>query len=717
MDSKPSVMTHYRTCHFCEAMCGLKLEITEREIISIRGDEKDVHSKGHLCPKAFALKDLHEDPDRLRKPVKRSGNEWIEISWEQAFSEIEKQIRQIQKEHGRDAVGVYSGNPTVHNTVTLLHLYDFYKAFDTRNRFASHSLDQLPLMLLCGDLFGHLAMFPVPDIERTQYMLMLGANPMVSNGSLMSTPGISDQINSLKARGGKLVVVDPMRTKTAEKASEHLFIIPGSDIYFLLALIHVILEENLANPGRLLQFTHNLNEIEQLSKNWKPEWAESLTGISADTIRRIAKDFAKSPGAVAYGRLGVSVQQNGTLCQWAIIILNLITGNLDLEGGSLFALPAIDFLTLFASESKSRRWTSRVSGLPETGGDLPAVTLAEEILTKGPGQIRALFTIAGNPARSIPNSDKLEKALSELEFMVSIDLYRNETTRHAHIILPPLTGTEVIHYGLALYMVSPQQSAKFSEPAFPRPHDTKYDHEILRELQKRVGRFSVRNEIMQRIGPEKRLDMAIRTGPYGTWGGRMAKKNGLSLKKIKANPHGIKLGSMRAQLPQRLFTKNKKINALPESIINALTMLNNGLVANKNYPFLLIGRRHLRSNNSWMHNSKSLQGGSVKCTAIMHPEDGLKTGIKTGDLVTIESKNGQIQIQVELQDTIKRGVISIPHGWGHPSHPLIKLGLAHHNPGVNINAIISENEIDHVSGNAVFNGIPVKIIAQKELIQ
>ncbi|MBI1191823.1 MAG: molybdopterin-dependent oxidoreductase, partial [Bacteroidetes bacterium] len=689
-------------------MCGVVLAIKDGQIQSVQGDSQDVHSKGHICPKALALKDLHEDPDRLRTPVRRVGNHWEPISWEAAFDEIETRIRTIWKEHGRDAVGVYSGNPTVHNTGTLLHLYDFYDALGTRNRFASHSLDQLPLMQVCGELFGHLAMFPVPDLDRTDYLLMLGANPLVSNGSLMSTPGIAGRLRSLRGRGGKLVVVDPMHTKTAAMADEHLFIIPGTDIYLLLAMIHVLVRDGLCKPDRLAAFSTGLDQIMQASVEWSPEWAAAKCGISAADISRLANEFAQAKTAVAYGRLGVSVQQHGTLCQWALVVLNLITGNLDRPGGSLFAKPALDFLTLMASESKFGRWKSRVRQLPETGGDFPAAALADEILEPGTGRIRALFTIAGNPARSVPNSEKLEKALEHLEFMVAIDFYRNETTRHAHLILPPLTGAEVLHYGLALYIVAPQQSAKYSQPAFERSPDTRYDHEILRELQRRLARQSVRHQILSRIGPETRLDIALRTGPYGVWRGRLAKNNGLSLKKLKRTPHGIALGELAQQLPQRLFTPDKKIHAFPASIQNGLV----GLMKTPEKPrstFLLIGRRNLRSNNSWMHNLPVLTGGKDTCTALIHPEDAKQLAVSSGEMLEITSSTGKLIVSAELSANVRRGVISIPHGWGHSPQPLLHLEHAQKKAGQNANTLTDDSIIDQLCGNAVFNGVPIQV--------
>jgi len=735
-------------------MCGVVLEIEDRNILSVQGDPQDVHSKGHICPKALALKDLHEDPDRLRSPVRRVGERWEAISWQEAFDEIETRIRAIWKEHGRDAVGVYSGNPSVHNTGTLLHLYDFSNALGTRNRFASHSLDQLPLMQVCGEMFGHLAMFPVPDLDRTEYLLMLGANPLVSNGSLMSTPGVAGRLRGLRGRGGKLIVVDPMLTKTAALADEHISIVPGKDIYLLLGMIHVMVRDGLCQPGRLASFSKDLDLVKTASAAWSPTWAEAHCRVPAATITRLAREFATAKTAVAYGRLGVSAQQYGTLCQWALVMLNLLSGNLDRIGGSMFAKPALDFLTLMAAESKFGRWTSRVRKLPETGGDFPAATLADEILEPGPGQIRALFTIAGNPARSIPNSEKVEKALGSLSFMVAIDLYRNETTRFANIILPPLTGAEVLHYGLALHIVAPKQSAKYSSPAWPKAEGTRYDHEILRELQRRLARNSIRHQLLSRVGPETRLDLAIRTGPYGVWGGRFLKQEGLSLRKLKASPHGIALGNLAQQLPERLFTPDKKIHAFPESVqhgLNALMDASSGsylsatsetlgtkIAGNKAVNFehpiaenpppttapeetwsnhrdravlrlSLIGRRNLRSNNSWMHNLPVLAGGRDHCTAILHPDDAALLQVESGDLILVSSTTGQITMPVELSSSIRTGVLSIPHGWGHDLKPHLQLSVAQKRPGHNANKLTTDAQVDQLCGNAIFNGVTIEV--------
>ncbi len=679
-------------------------------VSSIRGDELDVHSKGHICPKAMALRDVHEDPLRVRQPLRRRGDQWEVISWKEAFDTIEERIGKIQREHGRDALGVYTGNPTVHNTGTLLHLYDFFDALGTRNQFASHSLDQLPLMLVCGEMFGHLAMFPVPDLARTQYLLMLGANPMVSNGSLMSTPGISATLRALKARSGRFVVIDPMRTRTAELADEHLFIRPGTDVFFLLAIIHVMVKERLCKPGRLEQFSEHLEELYERSVSWTVEWAEAACGIPASDIERIAREFATAERAVAYGRLGVSVQEHGTLCQWAIVVINLLSGNLDREGGSMFSLPAVDFLKLLASESKSRRWHSRVRKLPETGGDLPSAALAEEILEPGPGQIKAMITIAGNPLRSAPNSAALERAFSSLDFMVAIDLYRNESTRHAHIILPPLSGLEVLHYGLALHLVSPSNHAHFSEPALPRAEGSWYDHEILRELQRRLGKPSLKNFLSRQLGPELRLDLALRTGPYGVWSGRFLRKDGLSLRRLKKHPHGVDLGALKPQLPGRLFQQPKRIPLLTPLIRKALDELKPSAMDSE-WPFLLIGRRHLRSNNSWMHHMPSLQGGKKRCTLLMHPGDAAARGFAAGQMVRVRSRSGQVELELEIAEGISNGVLSIPHGWGHEQHPLIPASEATRNPGANANALTADSKLDEPSGTAVFNGVPVRVEA------
>ncbi len=717
---KDLTKTHYRTCHLCEAMCGLEISTLKGEVLSIRGDEKDVYSKGHICPKAVALQDIHADPNRLRQPMRRTENGWEAISWEEALQEAGDQIIRIQKEHGRDAVGIYTGNPTVHNTGTILYLYDFMNAVGTRNRFASHSLDQLPQMFMNGEMFGHQAMFTVPDLERTKYFLIIGANPLVSNGSIMSTPDIRQKLEDLQARGGKVVVIDPRKTLTAKAADEHLAIIPGTDVLLLLALVHTFFAEKLFPQNKLNRqpFIHGYQELEQLVLPYSPETVAVNCGISAQDIRLLAREFSQAKSAICYGRLGVSTQAYGTLCQWLILCLNILSGNLDRAGGVMFTKPAIDFLSLLKHEAKALRWKSRVRGLPEVAGDLPATTLADEILTPGEGQIKCLVTVAGNPVLSTPNGPKLDRALGQLDYMIAIDLYLNETTRHANLILPPATGLEVIHYDFVLAIVAIRNMANFSPAVFPKKANMRYDWEILYALQKRLEKEKMgfwagfKHLIFDYLTPERRLDLALRIGPYGVWGGRFGQINGLSLAALKKRPHGIDLGALEPRLPGRLFTKDKKINLVPANIVKDLPRVQDLMQAESKDPdtLLLFGRRQLNSNNSWFHNYARLMKKGDTCLAQIHPNDATKHGIVDEQVVTIRSKTGEIKIRVDLCEDILPGTISIPHGWGHGMEGT-QLDLANQFPGVNVNILTDDLEVEGLTGNAVFQGIPVQIIS------
>ncbi len=718
MKTNTGIQTHYRTCHLCEAMCGLAIEVEDGKVKSIRGDEQDIYSRGHICPKGVALKDLHEDPDRLRYPLKKVNGSWKQIGWEEAFNEVADRIIELQRQYGRDAVALYTGNPTVHNTGTALYLYDFANALGTRNRYASHSLDQLPQLFVNGELFGHQAMFPIPDLERSDFFLMIGANPLVSNGSIMSTPDIAGKLRKLQERGGKLVVIDPRRTRTAKAADRHLFIRPGSDVCLLLAFVRTLFEEQLIRHNPVLEFTDGIETLRELVQPFTVERAAEQTGIAEEDIRQLIRDFASAKSAICYGRLGVSVQAFGGLCQWLMYAINILTGNLDAPGGMLFTRPAVDFLALLKNEAKALRWKSRVRQLPETAGDLPTATLADEILTEGQGQVKGLITIAGNPVLSAPNGKRLDQALQQLDFQVAIDIYLNETTRHADIILPPATGLEVLHYDFVLNIVAIRNVANFSSPVIPKAPETRYDWEILYALQKRLekvrdGIFAQGKHLLSdRLTPETRLDLALRFGPYGAWGGRFGRRDGLSLKYLKKHPHGVDLGALEPCLPGRLFTKNKRINLVPRTITRDLQRVSHyGLTPNqseKTPPLLLIGRRHLLSNNSWMHNAPRLMKTGARCTALLHPQDAQCHGVESGQRITLRSASGKIEIEAELTEHIMPGVISVPHGWGH-GRPETQLEIANQHPGVSINDLTDDQQVDEMTGNAVFNGVPVWI--------
>lgn len=706
--------TKFRTCHLCEAMCGLEIELANNEVVSIKGHKEDIYSQGHICPKGVALKDLHDDPNRLKQPVKRTANGWEKISWKEAYDTVEQNFKRIRKQYGNDAIGTYTGNPTVHNTGTALYLYDTINAINTKNRFASHSLDSVPVFVVNQMMFGHAMLAPIPDIENINYFLIIGANPLASNGSFMSTPNMRGKIKNIQKNGGKVVVVDPRKTETAQKASEHYFIKPEHDVLFLSAIVNEIFKRNAVKESRVLSFTENIDVLQKITQPYTIEKIAPFTGLQAEAIHNIVDDLLSHSNPVVYGRLGINTQSYGTLCQWLIQSINILIGSLDREGGLMFTLPAVDYVSLMAHESKMYRYKSRVGNFDEIVGEYPTATLADEILTEGEGQIKALLCIAGNLARSAPNSNLVEKALKQLDFMVAVDMYINETTQYADIILPPAVGLETMHYSFVLHMVATKNTVKFSAPPLPISAHQRYDWQIMGELQRRLfdgnlmGR--IRNNLMSRLKPETKLDLALKTGPYGIWGGRKFKKQGLSLKRLKKHQGGIEISKLKPLFPDRLFTSNKKINISPSKFVEAYEGISALMqpITNDEFSLKLIGRRHLRSNNSWMHNLPLLEGGSRQCTMMIHPDDAAAVNIRDKEMVEVYSEFGSLKIEAEISFDIMKGTISIPHGWGHDAKNTL-LDVANKTAGANVNVLMDHSRLCELSYTVAFNGQPVAL--------
>jgi len=704
----------YRTCHLCEAMCGLAIEVKDNKVIAIEGHKEDIYSQGHICPKGIALKDLHNDPNRLKQPVKKTKDGWQKISWEEAFDTVEQNIKKIRKKYGNDAIGTYTGNPTVHNTGTAITLYDTINAINTKNRHASHSLDSVPVFLVNQMMFGHAMLAPIPDIDHINYMLIIGANPMASNGSFMSTPDIKGKFKAIQKKGGKVVVIDPRKTETADKADEHYFIHPEKDVLLLLAIINELFLRDAIPQSRALSFADHIKELKIMARPYTIGTVAPIVGIHKTQISHIIDDLIAHQNSIAYGRLGVNTQSFGTLCQWLITCINILLGSLDEKGGLMFTLPAIDYVTLMAHESKMFRYSSRVKSYKEIVGEFPTATIADEILTKGKDQIRGFITIAGNPARSAPNSQLVEKALEDLEFMVAIDMYINETTQYADIILPPAVGLETMHYSFVLHMIATRNTSKFSTAPLTISKEQRYDWQIMGELQRRLfnGNFfqGIKSNLLSRIHPKTKLDLALKTGPYGVWGGRFLRKNGLSLKRLKRQEGGVELSPLTPVLPKRLFTKTKRIELMPTLFVHEIEKVAALLTPEQNekYPLKLIGRRHLRSNNSWMHNLPVLEGGSRKCTMMIHQNDAENYGIASQETVEVYSAFGAIAIEAEITSDIIPGTISIPHGWGHHGKG-VEMETAQRNAGVNINQLMNHDRLDPLSYNMAFNGQPVAI--------
>ncbi len=687
MKNNSAVQQHYRSCNLCEAICGLVIEHQNGKVLSIKGDVNDPFSKGHICPKGVALQDIYNHPDRLKQPIKKTKTGWEEISWENAYQLIGDKIRGLQNQFGKDSIAFYQGNPSVHNLGTMLFSGHLRKALNTKNNYSATSLDQLPHQYVAQLMFGHPLMIPVPDIDRTDYFLIIGANPLASNGSMMTAPGISNRIKTLQQRGGKVVVIDPRKTETAKKADQHLFINPESDVYLLMAMLSEVFKNNNVNLKNTASYITNFSLIQELVVNYTPEKVMKITGIDASDIKRLAKDFATAKTAVCYGRMGVSVQKYGTLCQWLINTLNIITGNLDNAGGHMFPNPAVH-----VRRGKNRkitpRWYSRVSKKPEFLGELPTAVLGEEITTEGKGKIRGCIVSAGNPVVSSPNGDKLAKALQSLDFMVSFDIYVNETSQYADIILPPATGLEVDHYDLVFNNLAIRNIAKYSPALFKPASNTQYDWQIFKTLAAKIDKkpFWKGGLVDNWKTPSRLLNLGLRTGPYRTL-------HSLSLKKLKANPHGIDLGPLTPMLPKYLYTVDEKIKLVPEILLEGMGEVHANFKSNlKTTRLKLISRRHLRSNNSWMNNIKRLKGGSNTCSLQINPIDA--KGLKDKSLVQVRSKTGVIEVAIEITEDIMPGVVSLLHG-ANPS----------------INDLTDETRLDTITGNAAFMGVEVKVKA------
>ncbi|TCC59503.1 molybdopterin oxidoreductase family protein [Kribbella pittospori] len=688
------------SCNLCEAICGVLVTVDDGRVTDIRGDESDPLSRGHICPKAVALRDLQEDPDRLTTPVRRTADGWQEIGWDAAYELVVSRLTEIRREHGRNSVGVYLGNPNVHSLGALTHLPTMVRQLRTRNRFSATSIDQLPHMLASYLLYGHQLMVAVPDIDRTSYLLMLGANPLASNGSMMTAPGFGRRLKEVRKRGGRVVVIDPRRTETAAVADEHHFVRPGTDAAFLLALIHQVIADGHAQPA---SYVDGFAAVKAAVEPWTPERAAAITGIDADVIRRIATEFATADRAACYGRVGVSTQQFGAICQWAIQVLNIITGNLDRPGGTMFPRPAVNAL-LGLGRGHMGLWKSRVRGLPEFGGELPVSTMAEEILTPGDGRIRAMVTVAGNPVLSTPSGRRLDEALDTLDFMVAVDPYINETTRHADVILPPAPPLERDHYDVIFHQLAVRNTARWNDAVLPKPPEARHDWEIFRDLGLALVRrtpWSRRKvEVMARLrmSPRRIVDLGLRIGPYR-----------LSLRKLRKSPGGVDLGPLQPALPGALRGKSKRVDLAQPMILDDLPRLES-LVALDDGGLLLIGRRHLRNNNSWMHNSARLVKGRPRHQLLMNPADLAERDLKDGQLVTVASAAGSVSVEVAASNDMMPGVVSLPHGFGHGREG-VRLTVASQVAGASANDVTDAGLTDTVAGTAAVNGVPVTVTA------
>ena len=750
-DSAVERLAH-RTCPLCEATCGLEIAVAGDRVLRVRGDEKDPFSQGFLCPKGSTLGDLHHDPDRLRSPLVRREGRLVPASWDEAFAEVERGLSAVLAAHGRQTLAVLLGNPVTHHLAPAFYLRPLIRAAGTRNLFSASTVDQMPQHVVSGLLWGDPNAFPIPDVDRTDYLLMLGANPLASNGSLLTAPDLPGRLKRFKPRGAKLIVVDPRRTETAERADEHLFIRPGTDVFWLAALVETLFAEGLVSIGRLEPWVVGVDEIRVLVAPFTPERVAPLCGIDPATTRRIARSLASAAAAAVYGRIGNHTVEFGTATAWMAAVLNVLTGNFDRPGGVMTSSPVaskIDDGEPGGRGYRVGRWKSRVHGHPEVNGEFPAATLADEIETPGEGRIRALLSVATNPVRSSPNSERLDRAFAQLDFYVAVDIYVNESTRHANVILPPPSALEEENYELTFMANAVRSIAKYAPPVFPRApgsgpseadlfaklvlilrgegasadparvHDALVDEAIERERTNPASPLAgcdaeqIRRALAGHSPVGKLLDLRLRTGWQGDLFGQRA--GGISLAKLAEHPHGVDLGPMVERFPARLATESSRLELTPGPLVEDWRRVRERLdapPASAASGLRLIGRRHVRSNNSWMHNLEPLVSGRARCTLLMHPDDAAERGLDNGVRAAIRSRVGRLEVEVETSAALMRGVVSLPHGWGHDV-PGIAMRVAQAHPGVPSNVLTDDRVIDTASGNAVLNGIPVEVEAAR----
>lgn len=716
---------HFSTCTLCEAMCGIEVTTNERQILSISADKQNPFSQGHVCPKAAGLKDLYDDPQRLRSPMLKTDSGWQPISWEAALDKAAAGLHQVQQQFGFDSVGIYLGNPNAHNMGAILYGPYFYRALKTHNRFSATSVDQLPHHIVSRQLFGHQSQIPIPDIDRTDYFMIIGGNPLASNGSIMTVPHIKRRLKAIQKRGGKVVVIDPKKSETAAISCEHHFIRPGSDALLMLAMLNSLLTRSLNKPGRLLTYAPQLNEVASYVAAYPPKRVAQIIGIKAQQIEQLVSDFSHAQSAVCYGRMGASVQAFGTLTQYLIMLFNMLTGNLDKPGGMMFTQPAADLLP-HSGRGSIAKYRSRVRDLPAFGGEYPVSTLAEEINTPGEGQIRAMVIAAGNPVLTTPNGQQLDQAFGRLDFMLAIDFYITESSRHADLILPPVTALERDHYDVIFHKFAVRNSSKFSPAIFELQAQSRTDWQIYLALAQRLDALNgLPTEHYQALWdkePKGVVDDLLRSGRYAKG------EYKLNIDTLIAKPHGIDLGPLQSDLPQAIFHDDKQIHLAFDYFMADLRRLDQHFFAthslykqltDKPDHLLLIGRRHLKSNNSWLHNSPRMMKGlkqdneikrasKGRCTAQIHPHDAQRFSLCQEQQITVTSRVGQISLAVEITEDIMPGVISIPHGWGH-NKPGTAWQIAEQHGGVSVNDLTDEMVLDELSGNAVLNGVPVTV--------
>jgi anaerobic selenocysteine-containing dehydrogenase len=669
-----------------------------------------VLSRGHICPKGPALRELRDDPDRVRQPLRRTARGWEPVGWDEALDEAATRLRAIRDRHGRDAIGYYVGNPTVHSHRAALGSQALGLALGTRNRFDPNSQDGNPRLFACMQVYGDGLSLPVPDIDRTDLLIVLGANPVASNGSMMVLGDVRRRLRGIRARGGRMIVIDPRRTETAEQADAHHFIRPGGDAALLAALLHVLFAEGRIDHAAVARLATGLDAIERMAARFPPSRVAPVIGMDEAVIRELARTFARTPRAVLYGRIGTCQNPFGPVASWLIEVLNVVTGHFDRPGCAMFARPAADVAPLgrLLVGNHFGRWRSRVRGLPEFLGSLPSAVMAEEMETEGPGRIRGFVCFAGNPVLSTPGGERLGRALGDLEYMVAIDFYRNETTRHAHLLLPAAHVFETGNYDVVLLGLAVRNVARYSPPIVAAPPGVRDDFETLTSLALRLGlpRAPWLRRLLERHArtlPERAIDLLLRLGPHR-----------MRLSDLARSPHGLDLGALEPAGRDRVRTPDGKVRLAPPPLMAEVPRLERWLVEEAggadsiHFPLRLIGRRHLRSNNSWMHNLPSLVKGPDRARLLMHPDDAARRGLADGAQVRVASRAGSVRARLALSDEVMPGVVSLPHGFGHDA-AADSLRVAGALAGANQNALTDASQVEPLLGTAILNGFPVEV--------
>jgi formate dehydrogenase len=703
-------------CRICEPLCGLRVTVEDGKVARIRPDPDHPLSAGFACPKGIAMTDVQNDPDRVLHPLRRRDGGFERVSWDEALDEIGTRLGRILDERSGPALGWYMGNPGAFSYSHPLWVKALLDAVGSPHWYTASSQDVSNRFAASAFLYGSPFLLPIPDLARTDLLLMVGANPLVSHGSVMSAPRVKDQLHAITERGGRVVVVDPRRSETA-RAFEHLAVNPDSDAWLLLSLLHVIFAGGLEDALAIERQASGTEALRALAAKHPPEVTEERTGVPAARVRELARDLARAEHAAVYGRTGSCLGRNGTLVSYLLDALNVVTGNLDREGGAMFGNPPIAFDKVAdrIGAGTYGKVRSRIGGFPEVLGALPASLMAKEIRAPGEGQLRALFVSAGNPVLSVPNGDELEAAMRELDLFVSIDLYVTETNREADFVLPATTFLEREDFPLPFLPLFTTPFVQWTDPLVEPAGEARQEWEVIEQIAKRVGvvpSSSRLGRVLGRIGlklsPQRLMDLLLRTGSKGDWFG--LRRGGLSLRKLRDNPHGVVLAEHLEPgvLPDKIRHRDKRVRLDPPEIIEDAGRLAARNGRDPEFPLRLIGLRELRSHNSWMHNARLLMRGGRVHAARVHPDDAEDHGIEDGEPCRISSPHGSIELPALVTDEIVAGTVAVPHGWGHQRGGW---SVAREAGGANVNALSSSEpeDLERLAGMAHLNGIPVRI--------